>query len=146
MKLTLAALCTLLGLSSAPAKLVSNTVDYTDEKGAPLQGYVVYDDSISGPRPGVIVVHDWRGLTDTTKARADMLAQLGYIAFAADIYGKGVHPQSVPEYGKQATLYKSDRALYRARERAAYQTFLKQPLLDPSRIAAIGHTYDPCPR
>jgi len=141
MKLTLAALCTLLGLSSAPAKLVSNTVDYTDEKGAPLQGYVVYDDSISGPRPGVIVVHDWRGLTDTTKARADMLAQLGYIAFAADIYGKGVHPQSVPEYGKQATLYKSDRALYRARERAAYQTFLKQPLLDPSRIAAIGYCF-----
>ena len=133
--------CSPLCLTTASAKLVSTTIDYTDDKGAPLEGYVVYDDAISGPRPGVLVIHDWRGLTDTTKARADMLAQLGYIAFAADIYGKGVRPQSVPEYGKQATLYKSDRPLYRARERAAYQAFLKQPLLDPARIAAIGYCF-----
>ena len=68
---------------------MTNPVDYKDEKDAALHGYVVYDDSISGKRPGVIVVHDWRGLTDYTKMRAEMLAKLGYIAFAADIYGKG---------------------------------------------------------
>jgi len=131
----------LLCLSSASAKLVTETVDYADDKSTPLQGYVVYDDAISGKRPGVIIVHDWRGLTDTTKKRADMIAQLGYLAFAADIYGKGVRPTTVPEYGKQATIYKSDRSLFRERERAAYQAFLKQPLLDPTKIAAIGYCF-----
>lgn len=141
MKLITAVFLSLLGLWPASAKLVSKTIDYADEKGAPLEGYLVYDDAISGPRPGVLVIHDWRGLTDTAKARADMLAQLGYIAFAADIYGKGVRPTSVPEYGKQATIYKSDRPLYRARERAAYQALLTQPDVDPTRIAAIGFCF-----
>ena len=141
MKLPAAAACSLLSLSAASAKLVTQTVDYSDDKGAALEGYVVYDDAISGQRPGVIVIHDWRGSTDYTQMRADMLAKLGYIAFAADIYGKGIRPQSVPEYQKQAGIYKGDRALYRERARAAYTAFLKQPLLDPARIAAIGYCF-----
>ncbi len=141
MKLIAAASLSLFFLSSAQAKIVSQTVDYTDEKGTALQGYVVYDDATSGKRPGVIVVHDWRGLTDYTRKRSDMLAQLGYIAFAADIYGKGVRPQSVPEYSKQIAIYKGDRPLYRERERAAYHAFLKQPLVDASRIGAIGYCF-----
>ena len=141
MKLLATALFFLLCLSPAPAKLISKTIDYTDEKGTALQGYVVYDDAISGKRPGVLVIHDWRGLTDYTKMRSDMLAKLGYIAFAADIYGKDVRPQSPPDYAKQATIYKNDRALYRERARAAYAAFLKQPLLDPARIAAIGYCF-----
>ncbi len=127
--------------AGASAKIVTRTVDYSDEQGAPLEGFVVYDDAVSGPRPGVIVIHDWRGLTDYTHTRAEMLAQLGYVAFAADIYGKGIHPQSVPEYTKQMTIYKADRTLYRERARAAYQAFLKVPQLDPKRIAAIGYCF-----
>jgi len=84
MKSFSAALFALLFASAGHAALVTQTVDYTDEKGAPLEGFVVYDDAISGPRPGVIVVHDWRGLTDYTHLRAEMLAHLGYIAFATD--------------------------------------------------------------
>jgi len=141
MKLLVTIALSLLCLIPASAKLVMKTVDYTDEKGTALQGYVVYDDATSGQRPGILVIHDWRGLTDTTKKRADMLAQLGYIAFAADIFGKGVRPQSVPEYQKQVAIYKGDRALYRERERAAYQAFLKQPLLDPTKMAAIGYCF-----
>jgi dienelactone hydrolase len=98
MKLVAILALSLSCLIPASAKLVTNTVDYADEKGAPLQGFVVYDDAISGKRPGVIVVHDWRGLTDYTHKRAEMLAELGYIAFAADIYGKDIRPTSVPEY------------------------------------------------
>jgi len=145
MKLLAVAFLSLLSLTPASAVLITKTVDYTDEKGAALQGYVVYDDTFSTQtpekRPGVIVVHDWRGLTDYTQMRCNMLAQLGYIAFAADIYGKGVRPTSVPEYGKQATIYKSDRALYRERARAAYQALLKQPNVDPAQIAAIGYCF-----
>jgi dienelactone hydrolase len=132
----------LLSLTPTFAKIVAQTVDYTDEKGAALEGYVVYDDTFSGQRPGVLVVHDWRGLTDYTRKRADMVAALGYIAFAVDVYGKGVHPQGVPEYVKQVQIYEAgDRALYRERERAAYAAFLKQPLLDSSRVAAIGYCF-----
>ncbi len=125
----------------APAKLVTRTVDYADAHGTPLQGYLVYDDATSGPRPGVLIVHDWRGLTDYTQRRADMIAHLGYVAFAADIYGKNVHPASVPEYGKAMTPYKADRSLYRARLQAAYAAFLQQPEVDKSRIAAIGYCF-----
>lgn len=128
-------------ISCAHAKLVSQSVDYTDEKGAALQGYVVYDDTISGKRPGILVIHDWRGLTDYTRMRSDLLAQLGYIAFAADIYGKDVRPQSVANYSKQAGIYKGNRALFRERERAAYQALLKQPMLDSTRIGAIGYCF-----
>ena len=133
-----------LALSTAAnAALVTKTIDYTDEKGGACEGFVTYDDAISGPRPGVIAsctIGVASAITHTTAA-PEMLARLGYIAFAADIYGKEVHPQSVPEYGKQATIYKSDRALYRQRLRAGYETFLKQPLLDTGRVAAIGYCF-----
>jgi dienelactone hydrolase len=141
MKLAAAAILSLLFLPSAQATLVSRSVDYTDEKGTALQGYVVYDDVNSEKRPGIVVVHDWRGLTDYARMRSDMLARLGYVAFAADIYGKGVRPQSVAEYGQQAGIYKGDRSLFRERERAAYQTLLKQPLVDSSRVGAIGYCF-----
>lgn len=132
---------TVLWLNQSVASLKQETLDYTDEQGALLEGYLVYDDAMSKPQPGVVVIHDWRGLTDTTRHRADMLANLGYVAFAADVYGKGVHPQSIPEYGKLATLYKGNRPLFRERERAAYTTLLKQPQVDPNRIAAIGYCF-----
>ncbi len=121
--------------------LVTKSVEYTDEKGTPLHGYVVYDDAVPGQRPGVIVVHDWRGLTDYTKMRSEMLAKLGYIAFAADIYGKDISKRGPEAWMKEITIYKSDRNLYRERERAAYQAFLKQPLVDPAKLAAIGYCF-----
>jgi dienelactone hydrolase len=131
----------LISVSPLSAKLITQTIDYTDEKGTALEGFVVYDDAISGKRPGVIVVHDWRGLTDYTHMRAEMLAKLGYIAFAADIYGKGVHLTTPEEWMKTISIYKGDRLLYRERERAAYQAFLKQPKLDATRIGAIGYCF-----
>jgi dienelactone hydrolase len=141
MKFLAAALCLSLTLLPASAKLITKTVDYTDEKGTPLHGFVVYDDASSEKRPGVIVVHDWRGITDYTHKRAEMLAQLGYIAFAADIYGKDLSAQGPPQWMKEISIYKGDRDLYRERERAAYNAFLKEPLLDPTRIAAIGYCF-----
>jgi len=141
MKLFAAAVLSLLPLFSASAKIVTKPVDYADEKGTPLHGFVVYDDALEGKRPGVIVVHDWRGITDYTHMRAEMLASLGYIAFAADIYGHDISKDGPPAWTKEITIYKSDRALYRERERAAYRAFLNQSLVDPTRIAAIGYCF-----
>ncbi len=83
------------------AAIHTETVEYK-QGDATLEGFVAYDDAIQGKRPGVLVVHQWMGLTDYEKHRAEMLAQLGYVAFCADIYGKGVRPQNTAEAGAQA--------------------------------------------
>ena len=106
-----------------------------------LEGYLAYDDSLTGKRPGVLVVHQWLGLTDYEKHRAEMLAQLGYVAFCADIYGKDNRPKNVGEAGELAGKFKSDRALLRARVNAGLDALRQQPLVDQKNIAAIGYCF-----
>ena len=106
-----------------------------------LEGFVAYDDATQGKRPGVLIVHQWLGLTDYEKHRAEMLAQLGYVAFCADIYGKGVRPQTAQEAGVLAGKYKNDRQLLRARVNAGLDALRQQPLVDPKRLAAIGYCF-----
>ena len=125
---------------SAQAKIVTRTIDYK-QGDTTLEGYLAYDDSISGKRPGVLVVHQWMGLTDYEKHRAEQLAQLGYVAFCADIYGKGVRPKDTSEAGAQADKYKSDRALLRARVNAGLAELEQSGLVDPARVAAIGYCF-----
>lgn len=125
---------------SVQAKIVTKVVEYK-QGDTTLEGFLAYDDAVSGQRPGVLVVHQWLGLTDYEKHRAEMLAQLGYVAFCADIYGKGVRPQNTGEAGVQATKYKSDRVLLRARVNAGLDELLKQPQVDPKRVAAIGYCF-----
>src|SRR5208337_2988303 len=110
------------------AAIHTETVDYK-LGDATLEGFVAYDDAIKGPRPGILIVHQWMGLTDYEKHRAEMLAQLGYVAFCADIYGKGVRPQNTQEAGAQAGKYKSDRQLLRARVNAGLEALRQQPLV-----------------
>src|ERR1035441_9091907 len=118
------------------AAIHTETVEYK-QGGTTLEGFVAYDDAIKGKLPGVLVVHQWLGLTDYEKKRAEMLAQLGYVAFCADLYGKGVRPQTTAEAGAQAGKYKNDRQLLRARVNAGLNALRRQPLVDPKRIAAI---------
>ena len=125
---------------SAEAKLVTQTVEYK-QGDTTLEGYLAYDDSFAGKRPGVLVVHQWMGLTDYEQNRAAMLAKLGYIAFCADIYGKGIRPQSIKEAGTEATKYKTDRALMRLRVNAGLAELKKNSLVDNKRVAAIGYCF-----
>ena len=106
-----------------------------------LEGYWAYDDAFKGKRPGIIVVHEWMGLNNYAKRRADMLAQLGYIAFAADIYGKGIRPQTVADAGAMAGKFKADRVLLRARVKVALDVLKALPNVDESRLAAIGYCF-----
>jgi dienelactone hydrolase len=89
----------------------------------------------------VLVVHQWKGLSDYEKKRAEMLAHLGYNVFAADIYGKGIRPQTPQAAGAEAGKYKNDRALLRARVRAGLDVLMNQELTDPKRVAAIGYCF-----
>src|SRR5262245_22720910 len=73
----------------AQARLVTRPVPYTHD-GTQLEGYLAFDDALPGPRPAILVVHEWWGLNDYARKRADDLARLGYVAFALDMYGKGV--------------------------------------------------------
>ncbi len=103
----------LLG-SSVMADIKTTVVEYKDGNTV-LEGYLAYDNANSARRPGVLVVHEWMGLNDYAKMRAEKLASLGYVAFAADIYGKGIRPQNADEASKQAGIYRSDRQLMRRR-------------------------------
>jgi dienelactone hydrolase len=134
--ITLALVCAI----STRAKIVTKTIEYK-QGDTTLEGYLAYDDSISGKRPGVLIVHQWLGLTDYEKHRAEQLAALGYVAFCADIYGKGVRPKNTDEAGAQAGKYKSDRVLLRARVNAGLDELEKNPLVDRKRVAAIGYCF-----
>lgn len=118
----------------------NSEVEYRDGDTV-LEGYLAYDDAVSGKRPGILVVHDWMGISAETRRRCDMLAGLGYVAFAADIYGKGVRPTSPQEASTQAMKYKGDRALFRRRLNVALDQLRKDPRVDPARLAAIGFCF-----
>jgi dienelactone hydrolase len=129
-----------LGAGRAEAKVKSQLVDYKDGDQI-LEGYLAYDDASTAKRPGILVVHAWMGLDDNAKKRADMLAALGYVAFAADIYGKGNKPKDKDEAGKLAGTYKKDRALLRRRVNAGLAAMNAQKLVDSSKTAAIGYCF-----
>ena len=140
MRLFLAGLFMLLQVSAASAAIVGETVDYKDGD-VTLQGYIAYEDSTEAKRPGVLVVHEWKGLGDYAKRRAQELAALGYVAFAADMYGKDVRPQTHEEAAKQAGIYKGDRALMRRRINAALSVLKEHPLVEASKMGAIGYCF-----
>jgi dienelactone hydrolase len=130
-----------LGQPLAHAKLKTEVVEYKDGD-AVLEGYLAYDDvKTFAKKPGVVIVHDWKGLGENAKNRADMMAKLGYIAFAADIYGKGVRPETNEEAAKLATSFKSDRAKLRKRAEAALDELKKNRQVAPNHIVAMGYCF-----
>lgn len=104
------------------------------------EGWHVYDKKFEGKRPAVLIIHQWTGVSDNEKMRADMLAKLGYNVLVADIYGKGVRPKP-PESGKEAGKYKEDRALFRERLQAGLELLKKDERTDASKIFAIGYCF-----
>lgn len=124
----------------ALAALKTQMVDYKDGD-TQLSGYLAFDTKFKGPRPGVIVVHEWMGLDAYTKKRADMLAALGYVAFAADIYGKGVFPKEMNEAAKISGDWKANPLQLRQRVKAALDTLATQKGVNPKKLAAIGYCF-----
>jgi dienelactone hydrolase len=128
-----------LSLATLPA-LAGQPLTYVDG-ATKLAGYVARPAAIKGKVPGVVVIHQWMGLTDHERKVSDDLAKLGYVALAADIYGEGVHPATTAEAGKLAGSFKGDRALYRRRIAAALETLKAQKGVDGSRLAVIGFCF-----
>ena len=122
------------------AEIRTEVVEYK-QGDAVLEGYLAYDDAVKGKRPGVLIVHEWMGVNPYVKKRAEQLARLGYIAFAADIYGKGVRPKNSDEAAAESKKYKTDRQLMRARVNAGLEVLKNHKLADTKRTAAIGYCF-----
>ena len=140
MKILVPTFLALASIVTANAEIRGESVEYK-QGDTTLEGWLAYDDSISGKRPGVLVVHQWKGLGDYEKKRAGMFAKLGYVVFCADVYGKGIRPQTPQAAGAEAGKFKSNRALLRARVNAGLDELRKQPFADQKRIAAIGYCF-----
>ncbi|MEN0059150.1 MAG: dienelactone hydrolase family protein, partial [Bdellovibrio sp.] len=130
----------IFSLTKVQAAIQTETVEYKDGKTV-LEGFIAYDDSWKGPRPVILIVHQWMGLTDYEKTRAQQLAEKGYLAFAVDIYGKGARPHSPADAGKWAGQFKGDIKLYRQREKAAWDFIARDKRADKKRAVIIGYCF-----
>jgi len=122
------------------AALETSSIEYRDG-GTLLEGYLAYDSDLPGKRPGILVVPEWTGLGDYAKSRAVQLAELGYVAFAVDMYGKGIFAEDHTEAAKLAGVYRKDRNLMRGRAKAALEILKQQPKVDTENLAAIGYCF-----
>ncbi len=141
MRILMTVLFSSLCFSHAAAEVTMKAVEYRDGDVV-LEGFVAFDPArADAESPGVLVVHQWLGLTDYEKSRCRQLAELGYVAFALDIYGKGDRPANVQEAGRQAGIYKSDRELYRRRLNLGLEQLRNQKGVAQQHIAAIGYCF-----
>jgi dienelactone hydrolase len=111
-----------------------------EHDGVALEGYYAKDASQLGPRPAVMLLHDWTGVGDNVRMRAQMLARLGYFAFAADIYGQGVHVTG-DAASAEVHKYYGDLPLLRSRVRAGFDALAARDEVDASRIAVLGYCF-----
>jgi dienelactone hydrolase len=127
-------------LDREPARSATRSAEVEYEvDGVLCRGYVARPDD-DADHPGVLVAHDWVGVSDYVRMRADMLARLGYIALAADLYGADVRPTE-QEAPKVAAQYYGDLDLFRRRVLGGYAELLAQPGVDADRTAAIGYCF-----
>ncbi len=129
-----------VGLGYAEPRIIGKTVDYSAQ-GVVMKGFLTYDESIAGKRPGVLVVPEWWGLNDYARKRARMLAELGYTALAVDMYGDGQVATTPEDAGKLSSYVMKNFDVAKARFMAAVDFLKQQPTVDPGRIAAIGYCF-----
>lgn len=135
-----ALLLSLLISSGAYAKVKTEKVEYKSGD-LTFEGFLAYDTANKGKKPGVMIVHNWMGVTAETESKAIEVAKLGYIAFAGDIYGKGIRPKDAKEAGELAGKYKGDLKLLRERANLAIEELRKQKQVDTGKIFVTGYCF-----
>ncbi len=136
------ALLSVLGVcATLEAKIVTQSVPYEHE-GVKLIGLLVYDDekTAQGKLPGVLVVPEWWGRTNYVKVRAHQLAELGYVAFAVDMYGEAFTTTDAKVAGEYAGKFYGS-PLMATRARAGLDQLLASGLVDEKKLAAIGYCF-----
>lgn len=120
--------------------IISNTVGYLDGDEL-LEGFFAYNDAIESRRPAVMINHAWLGRNDFVAEKAIKLAELGYFAFAVDMYGKGVLGQNKEEGAELMQPFMDDRQLVLRRMETALTAVKLLPWVDDNKIAAIGFCF-----
>lgn len=127
----------------ADAAVVAKAVPYEID-GEAFEGVLLYDDSVTTPRPGLLAIPNWMGVNDDTVAKAARAAGSRYVVFLADMYGKAVRPSNADEARAAATSVRADRALMRRRAQAAVEVLKAQGdevALDTRKLGAIGFCF-----
>ena len=124
--------------SSLQASIKTQEVSYS-VGNTTMKGFLAWDDATPAKRPGILVVHEWWGLNDYARSRAKQLAELGYTAFAVDMYGDGKAAEHPKDAGALAASVMKDPQVALARLQAALDVLKSQPTVDPEKIAAIGY-------
>ena len=127
-----------VAVQAARAEIKTQWIDYKQGDTA-LRGYLAYDDAIKDKRPAVLLVHRRDGMTPLTLQNAEMVARLGYVVFAPDIFG--VLPKDEEESRAQSTKFGNDRPLMRARAQAGFDILRANPMVDTARIAVLGYCF-----
>jgi len=130
----------LAACSFAQAKVVTKNIAY-EQDGVKLEWYLAYDDAKSGARPGVLVVPEWWGLNDYVKSRTRQLAEMGYVAFAADMYGDHKVTRDAKQAQEWSGAFYGAPAKFATRSKAGLDVLRQQPQVDKSRLAAIGFCF-----
>jgi len=124
----------------AHALIKTRAVEYKDGDVV-LQGWAAWEDGFKDTRPGILVVHEWKGHGPYARKRAEQLAKLGYTAFALDMYGKGVYAKDHEEAGNLAGAFFGDRPAMRRRALAGLEQLKKLPFVDQGKLGAIGYCF-----
>jgi len=125
---------------SAHGEIRGEPVDYA-AGDTTMKGYLAYDDGFPGKRPGILVVHEWWGHNEYARKRARMLAKLGYVALAVDMYGGGKQAMHPDDAGKFSGEIRKNMPLGRERFLAARKVLLENRFTDPERIGAVGYCF-----
>lgn len=138
MRATIAVFLLVTALTSH-AEVRSRDVVYHID-GEEFTGYLAWDDALGGPRPGVLVFPEWWGLSDYERTRARMLAALGYMALAVDMYGTGRHTADPEQAKAWMQAVTTDVEWWRERALKALEVLRAEPLV-ADNVAAIGYCF-----
>jgi dienelactone hydrolase len=138
--ITLGALCAVAMITSANAAIKEEPVTYTDGE-ATMKGFVVYDDANQAKRPGIVMVHEWWGITRHIHDEARNFAQQGYTVLISDMYGDAKTADNPKDAGALSSSVMKNAAVMEQRFKAAQAELAKQASVDPKRIGAIGYCF-----
>ena len=136
----LGALCAIAMMASAQAAVKEEPVTYTDGETT-MKGFVVYDDATQAKRPGIVMVHEWWGITPHIHNEAKKFAEQGYVAFIADMYGDAKTADNPKDAGALSGSVMKDPKVMEQRFNAAREQLAKQPSVNPQRIGAVGYCF-----
>jgi dienelactone hydrolase len=138
--MTVGALCAIAVVASANAAIREQPVTYADGETT-MKGFVVYDDTIEAKRPGIVMVHEWWGITKHIHNEARKFAEQGYTAFIADMYGDAKTADNPKDADALSGSVMKNPTVMESRFNAARDQLAKQASVDPQRIGAVGYCF-----